>query len=89
MTNEPAYGETNMTSMVEARFVTQITVTDPDSKGAVELEIWKDPTSGGLVGIDASFLDQMDDVMPNPFNLRTKLHLREEVLTPEGKPQAP
>jgi hypothetical protein len=78
-----------MTSVIEARFVTQITVTDPDSKGGVELEIWKDPTSGGLVGIDASFLDHVDDAIPNPFNPSTKLQLREEVVIPEDEPQRP
>jgi len=61
-------------SLPMAKFVKEISVTDPDSKGDVEIEIYKHP-NGGMFGIDASFLDQcvnLDDydrvVIPDPFS---------------------
>jgi hypothetical protein len=60
---------------IEARFITQITITDPDSHAPVELEVWKDPSSGGLFGIDASFLDQIEEHVASPFNPDIILHL--------------
>jgi hypothetical protein len=53
---------------VKAIFVTQIMVKDPDSGGEVELEVWKDPSSGGLVAYDTSFMDQVDDRFESPYN---------------------
>lgn len=48
-------------------FIKTVTVPDPDTDGDVEVEIWKDNTSGGIMGIDASFLDQCPEFY-NPFN---------------------
>ncbi len=60
--------------MKTARFVREITVIDPDSKGKVKLSIYKHE-GGGLFGIDSSFLDQVvntDDydrpIVPDPFS---------------------
>jgi len=57
-----------------AHFVEEIVVTDPDSKGDVEIEIYKHP-NGGMFGIDASFVDQcvnLDEydraIIPDPFS---------------------
>jgi hypothetical protein len=55
-----------------AKFVTEITVTDPDSGGEVELDVFKHE-NGGMFAIDASYLDQAFDddkpiVIPNPFH---------------------
>lgn len=60
-----------------ARFVTTVTVPDPDTGAPVELEVWKDPASGGLLAVDASFLDQVADRIPNPFNPSETLRLPE------------
>lgn len=57
-----------------AKFVKEITVIDPDSKGEVELSVYKHE-NGGMFAIDSSFLDQnimSDDfdrpIISDPFN---------------------
>lgn len=59
--------------MKKAYFVTEIKVIDPDSKGEVEVAIYKHE-NGGMFGIDSSFLDQVartDDydrpIVPDPL----------------------
>ena len=74
---------------VKAIFVTTITVTDPDSGVPVKLEVWKDPRpGGGMLAMDSSFLDEVRDRFPNPFNPVTLLVLdRDDIPTtdPEEK----
>jgi hypothetical protein len=60
--------------MHTAKFVKVVTVTDPDTKGLVELSIYKHQ-GGGMFAIDSSFLDQVvntDDfdraIIPDPFS---------------------
>ena len=67
---------------MRSRFVTQIAVRDPAQGTVTELEIWQDPTSGALFGIDASFLDQVNDSLPSPYNGSVRLLLHEDALTP-------
>jgi hypothetical protein len=57
-----------------AKFVKEITVVDPDTKGEVQLAIYKHE-GGGMFAIDSSFLDQCatsDDfhepIIPDPFS---------------------
>jgi hypothetical protein len=64
-------GGTNM----KAKFVQVINVFDPDTGGKVELEVWKDPTSGGIFALDSSFLDQVEDSIVSPFNPSVTLEL--------------
>jgi hypothetical protein len=57
--------------MYIAKWVSKITVIDPDTKGEVELEVYKHP-NGGIFAIDSSFLEQCTDedtypVVPDPF----------------------
>jgi hypothetical protein len=49
------------------KYITEVTVLDPDSNGEVTVEIWKCTDSGGIFGIDASFAEQVG-TMFNPFN---------------------
>jgi hypothetical protein len=49
---------------VKPEYITEITVLD----GEATLEIYRDPESGGFFGIDASFIDQVDNKIPSPFN---------------------
>jgi hypothetical protein len=63
---------------VKAKFITCIKVTDPDFGGEVEMEVWKDPTSGGLFAIDSSFLDQVEETFQSPFNPSVTLSLPED-----------
>ena len=57
--------------MKTAEFVKEITVIDPDTKGNVQLSVYKHEC-GGMFAIDSSFLDQCTDddelpVIPDPF----------------------
>jgi hypothetical protein len=60
--------------MNKAYFVKEIMVTDPDSKGEVELSVYKHE-NGGMFAVDSSFLDQVvrtDEydrpILPDPFS---------------------
>jgi len=46
--------------MQNSKFIKVVTVTDPDTKLPVEIEIRK-LDSGAMVGIDASYLQQLGD----------------------------
>lgn len=60
------------------KYITEITVLDPDSNGDVTVEIWKCTDSGGIFGIDASFAEQVGKLY-NPFTG----HLQEIPDTPD------
>lgn len=59
---------------MEAKFVNEITVIDPDTKGEVQLAVYKHE-NGGMFAIDSSYLEQVatehetEDcyVIPDPF----------------------
>ena len=44
--------------MATARFVKEIVVEDPDTKGSVHLAVYKHE-NGGMFAIDSSFVDQV------------------------------
>jgi hypothetical protein len=50
------------------KYVATVTVTDPDSKLPVEVEIRKCEISGAMVGIDGSFLESGLAAARNPYN---------------------
>jgi hypothetical protein len=56
--------------MKKAKFVKQITVIDPDTRGTVLLEVYKHE-NGGMFAIDSSYLEEeFDDdepVIADPF----------------------
>lgn len=54
----------------KADWVKTVSVTDPDSELPVEVDIYKDRDSGGLFGVDGSYLVTLsdDDPVSNPFN---------------------
>jgi hypothetical protein len=41
-----------------AKFVNEITVVDPDTKGEVKMEVYKHE-GGGMFAIDSSFIEQV------------------------------
>lgn len=49
-----------------AIFVQEITVIDPDTKLPVEVAIYKHEQSGGMFGVDSSFIEQNFDEDENP-----------------------
>jgi hypothetical protein len=66
----------------KAKFVLELTVTDPDSKGEVQLAVYKHQ-NGGMFAMDSSFVEQVlgDDfdrvVIPDPFEVGFMLELEE------------
>ena len=53
---------------LKAQYVKFIEVTDPDTGAEVELEVYKDPESGAMFAIDSTFLEQVRQIIPSPFN---------------------
>ena len=53
--------------MKKANYVTEITVTDPDTNAPVEVAIYKDVRSTGMFGVDASFL-LTEEAVHEPFD---------------------
>jgi hypothetical protein len=56
----------------DTKYVCIITVIDPDSKMPVDLEIRK-LASGGMVGIDGSFLEQDVGPVYSPYDYGVEL----------------
>jgi hypothetical protein len=54
-------------TQLSTRYVTTVTVIDPDSGGEVEVEIRKIDESGAMVGIDGSYLEQDVGEVNNPY----------------------
>jgi hypothetical protein len=80
--------------MKTAQFVKEITVIDPDSKGEVNLSVYKHE-SGGMFAIDSSFLDQVvrtDDydrpIISDPFNDVEDEAIEEVLLMDNNRPDA-
>lgn len=44
-----------------------VTVADPETGASIEMEVFKDPLSGGMVAVDASYLDQASESFNSPF----------------------
>lgn len=70
--------------VLSATFVTEVKVIDPDSKGEVGIAIYKHDHSGGMFGVDSSFIEQNfeDDENPiiaDPFNNNCLVELVEVV----------
>jgi hypothetical protein len=65
-----------------AKSVTGFTVIDPDTKGEVEISVFKDMSSGGMFAIDTSWLLEFDDDVeirvPSPFNDEELLLVEED-----------
>lgn len=60
--------------MIKGKFVKSITVTDPDTNLPVEVDLFKLET-GGMVGIDESFISNTDEPIYSPFDKNKKLDL--------------
>ena len=48
------------------KYVCEIAVRDPDTGNVVEMEVYKH-SGGGMFAIDSSYLDQVSDVIYDPF----------------------
>jgi hypothetical protein len=70
--------------MNNAKFVKEITVIDPDSKGEVQMEVYKHE-SGGMFAVDSSYLEQCCDedsypIIPDVFTANGGLEKAEFVM---------
>ena len=64
---------------LQREYVSDVIVKDPDTGGDVDVEIWKDQTSGGMFGVDSSFIEQVRDVdIPSPFTANEFFDMRDE-----------
>jgi hypothetical protein len=64
--------------MNTAKLITEITITDPDSNLPVGVAIYKDLQSGGIFGVDSSYVEQVSDKVWNPLStISEKLQLME------------
>ena len=64
--------------MTKAKYVQEITVTDPDTNAPVEIAIYKHE-NGGMFGVDSSYVEQEADendddnaIVPDVFNKKNK-----------------
>jgi hypothetical protein len=69
--------------VTKATRIKTIVVEDPDSKADVELDVFKDPLSGSVFAVDASFIDQVSVLIPSIFKSGT-LQLDEDDELEEG-----
>lgn len=63
-----------MAQTIKGKTIKTITVIDPDSKAPVEVSIIKLET-GGMIGIDESFLSNTEDDIYSPFDKAVKIDL--------------
>lgn len=64
---------------ITAKYVKDIEVKDPDTGNTIGLEVFKDPESGAMFAIDASYTEMVSEEIPSPFNKGTMLNLRIDV----------
>lgn len=62
---------------IVAKYLTQVTIIDPEKGEDTVIEIYRDPISHGVFGIDESYIDQVDNEIPSPFNKNVTLLLPE------------
>lgn len=62
--------------MTKAKFVTELTVIDPDSGGPVAITVYKMET-GGMFAVDASFLEQDVGPVYSPFDRDVEIELQD------------
>jgi hypothetical protein len=60
--------------MISGKYVKTVTVVDPDSGGEVDIAIYKMET-GGMVGVDESFLMNTDEPLFSPYDAGVELNL--------------
>ncbi len=58
-------------SIIRAIPIKTILIEDPDSREGVELAVYKDPVSGSLFAVDASFVEQVSVFVPGIYNSGT------------------
>ncbi len=62
---------------IPSKFVKTITVKDPDTGNDIEVEIRKLAT-GGMMGVDASYLEQEVGPVYSPFDFGSEVHVPDD-----------
>lgn len=62
-------------AVVRAVYCKEIKVKDPDTQATIHLSVYKDPSTGGMLAIDSSFIEQVEAVIPNPLQPNVTLAL--------------
>ena len=62
---------------MKSKFVAIVNVIDPDTKAVIEVEIRK-LDSGGMIGIDGSFLDQDVGPIYSPYDKNVEVEIDDE-----------
>jgi hypothetical protein len=65
-----------LTETHTTKYIQEVVVRDPDSGGDVSMEVHK-VEGGGMFAIDSSFLEQVTDTIPSPFDDGVVLRLGE------------
>lgn len=65
-----------MAKSINTKQISRVKVIDPDTKNEVEVTILKLET-GGIIGIDSSFLENTDEDVYSPFDKNVKLNIEE------------
>jgi len=63
-----------MSQSIKGKLVHHHTVIDPDTGGEVTICVVKLET-GGMIGIDASFLEQVEEPVYSPFDKNVEIDL--------------
>jgi len=66
------------TLALTCKLVDIVQVTDPDSGDTIELEVWRDPESNALLGVESSFMDGTSEHIYSPYNADSILNLPAE-----------
>lgn len=57
-----------MSNYPKTKFVAEVKITDPDTGNECYVEIHKDPVSGGMFGVDSTYLDSVTEYVISPFS---------------------
>ena len=61
---------------IKIKQITEVSILDPDSNEMVDITIYKMET-GGMIGIDSSFLSNTDEPIFSPFDNGIELDIKE------------
>ena len=66
----------NLKKPIKGKQITEFSVRDPDSKAIVHITVIKLET-GGMIGIDSSFLSNTDEPVYSPFDKNIEIDLED------------
>ncbi len=76
LTSALAAHESRLPTKIKAKFCWNVVVTDPDSGEPVEVDIYK-MESGGMVGLDASYIENDIGPVRSPYDANAEIELED------------